>query len=456
MSYHGSTQRGVTIRPPAFPSEAPLTPKPPTALHTRAAQPTTPGPDAGHPEAAEFARTGLGRDRVGLGLLLILALLNAAGPLSVDTYLSAFPRMARDLGTTPTSIQLTLTTFMLGIASGQLVIGALSDRWGRRGPLLVSLAVFAVAGALCALAPSVPVLIALRFVQGFAGSAGMVIGRAVVADSVRGRAAVQAYSLLAMVGSVAPVVAPVLGAALLPVIGWRGLFWSLAGVGVAMVLAVRFGVSETLPPHRRTAGGLAATGRLTREVLSSRPFRAYTGVMVLAFGCLFAYVSASPFVVQRVLGLSPGWYAVDFAVNSTALVIVGGLNARLVLRFAPVRLLATGVLTLLVTAFALLGLALTGLTRPELVLPLLFVVMAATALVFANGVGLAMDSVTTGHGTASAVIGAVQFGVGALVSPLVGLGGEHTAVPMAVVMGACALGGLLCLVAARRHPTQPV
>ena len=402
-------------------------------------------PDVG----GAFTRTGLGRDTVGIGLLLILALLNAAGPLSIDTYLSAFPRMARDLGTGPTSIQLTLTTFMLGIGAGHLVIGALSDRWGRRGPLVLSLVVFTVAGALCAVAPSVTALIALRFVQGFAGSAGMVIGRAVVADSVRGRAAVQAYSLLAMVGALAPVVAPVLGAALLPVLGWRGLFWCLVGVGALMVLAVVLGVQETLPAHRRTQGGLTETGRVAREVLSSRSFRGYTGAVVLAFGVLFAYVSASPFVVQDVLGLTPGQYAADFAVNSTALVIMGGLNARLVLRVRPVRLLAVGLVGLGVAAVALLALAATGATTTWAVLPLLFVVMAATAMVFANGVGLAMDSVTSGLGTASAVIGAAQFGVGALVSPLVGLGGEHTAVPMAVVMSVCAAGALLSLRAAR-------
>ncbi|MEO3937182.1 multidrug effflux MFS transporter [Dermatophilaceae bacterium Soc4.6] len=398
--------------------------------------------------AAPPARTtpdGPSRDRVGLRLLLILALLNAAGPLSIDTYLSAFPRMARDLGTTATSIQLTLTTFMLGIGVGHLVIGALSDRWGRRGPLLASVVVFGVAGALCAVAPSVAVLVALRFLQGFAGSAGMVIGRAVVADSVRGRAAVQAYSLLSMVGALAPVVAPVLGASLLPVLGWRGLFWGLVGVGALMLLAVMLGVRETLSSDRRTTGGLRETGRVAREVLSSRPFRGYTGAVVLSFGALFAYVSASPFVVQGVLGLTPGQYAADFAVNSTALVIVGGLNARLVLHVRATRLLTIGLVTLAAAALALLGLAAAGSTSTGVVLPLLFVVMAATALVFANGVALAMGSVTTGLGTASAVIGSAQFGVGALVSPLVGLGGADTALPMALVMCACAGGALLSL-----------
>jgi MFS transporter, DHA1 family, multidrug resistance protein len=398
-----------------------------------------------------FAATGLGREHVPLLLVVTLAVLNAAAPLSTDMYLSAMPRMSRDLGTDAASVQLTLTTFMLGVASGQLVIGSLSDRWGRRRPLLVNVVIFLVSGVLCALAPSVGVLIALRFIQGFSGSAGMVIGRAIVSDSVRGVAAARTYSLLMVVGAVAPVLAPLSGAAIDALAGWRAIFAVLGVAGLVMLLGVVFVVQETLPWHRRNSGGLIQALKLAQDVLSNRQFLGYLLTLVFAFGGMFAYISASPFVIQDVLGLSSGHYALDFAVNSIGLISMSTLSARLVGRVSPLRLLTLGIGALSLASIGLLVITLGGLVQTWTVLPLLFVVTASMGLVFGNGVGLAMGSITHGSGTASAVLGSLQFGLAALVSPLVGLGGEFTAVPMAIVMTCCVFASAVSLLGAVRH-----
>lgn len=416
-------------------------------------EPPSPAPAQAPPAAPASAS---GRDRVPLTLLLTLAVLNAASPLSTDMYLSSMPQMARDLGTEPATVQLTLTTFMLGIASGQLVIGSLSDRWGRRRPLLIGTVVFLVTGVLCAFAPSVGVLVALRFVQGFSGSAGMVIGRAVISDSVRGPAAARAFSLLMVVGALAPVVAPLTGTAIDAVAGWRAIFATLATAGVVMLLGVLLVVRETLPPHRRVTGGARQVARLARHVVANRAFTGYLLTLVFAFGAMFAYISASPFVVQEVLGLSAGHYALDFAVNSVGLISMSALSARLVGRVAPQLLLSAGVGTLCLAALGLLAVSGAGAVHPWTVLPLLFLVTASMGLVFGNGVGLAMASVTEGAGTASALLGSLQFGLAAVVSPLVALGGTVSAVPMSVVMTVCAAVSAACLVAVSRHaPSRP-
>ena len=389
-------------------------------------------------------------DRVSLTLLFTLAGLNAAAPLSTDMYLSSMPRIAEDLGVRPAQVQLTLMSFMLGLAAGQLVLGTLSDRYGRRRPLLVSTVVFVVSSVLCALAPSLGALMALRFVQGMSGAAGVVIGRAVVADSVRGVAAARAFSLLMVVGAIAPVVAPLAGTGIDVLAGWRAVFVSLAIFGALMLVGLVLVVKETLPPHRRVVGGAAASVRLAAGMVRDAHFVGYLLTLVLAFGALFAYVAASPFVVQEGLGLSAGQYALVFAVNSGGLIGAGAVSARLVGRVSPKRLLTCGVVVLAGCSFGALVVTGTGQVGTWTMLPLLFGVTASMGLIFGNGSSLAMATITTGAGTASAILGALQFGLGALVSPLVGLGGGHTALPMAVAMAVCAGGCVISLVTVGR------
>lgn len=437
--------RSAAPPPSSALEHSPMTATPGTTAPaaTPPAPATAAGPDAtaGPPQRA-----------LPLATTVVLALLTAIAPLATDMYLPAFPQMAVDLGTSATAVQLSLTTFMVGLALGQLVIGPLSDQRGRRGLLVAGSALCAAAGLACALAPSIAFLVGARFVQGFAGAAGVVLSRAVVADRARGTAAAKLFGIMMLIQGVAPVLAPLLGGTLVTAVGWRGVFGILAGVSAAMLVGVLVLVPETRPREARTQGGLTATLRDARAVLGNRRYLGWTGALVLGFATMFAYISASPFVLQNVLGLSVGAYSVAFAANALGLGVVAGLGTRLVDRFPPRRLLAVGVTALAVlTVLLLLDVVLLDLPRwPTLVL--LFLTVSSLGLVFGNATTLATDEVAHAAGTGSAVMGALQFGVGAAVSPLVGLAGERTAVPMAVTMLVLAVGAVL---AARFAATAP-
>ena len=383
------------------------------------------------------------RHALPLATTTVLALLTAIAPLATDMYLPAFPQLAADLGTSASAVQLSLTTFMIGLALGQLVIGPLSDQRGRRGLLVAGTAVCAAAALACALAPSIGFLIAARFVQGFSGAAGMVLSRAVISDRARGTAAAQLFGLMMAIQGVAPVLAPLLGGTLVGAVGWRGVFGILAGMSALMLAGVLALVPETLPREHRTAGGLAATLRDARSVLTNRRYLGWTGALVFAFAAMFAYISASPFVLQNVLGLSVLGYSLAFAANALGLSVVAGLSTKLVGRIAPRRMLVAGVTALTVlSVLLLLDVVLLDLPRwPTLVL--LFLAVSSLGLVLGNATTLATGEVPHAAGTGSAVMGALQFGLGAVVSPLVGLAGEHDALPMAVTMVAVSVVALL-------------
>lgn len=242
-------------------------------------------------------------------MLFGLALLSATAPLATDMYLPGLPVMSESLGTSTVGIQLTLTTFMAGLGVGQLIVGPLSDGWGRRRLLLAGTVVLALSSALCATAPTVEVLIAARLIQGFSGGTGIVLARAVIADRARGNEAARLFSVMMIIGGVAPIVAPLLGGVLLGPIGWRGIFWVLTGLAVLMIVAVLTVVPETLPPERRHSGGLAMLARNFGTVIGNRRFVGYAATFALGFGAMFSYISASPFVVQEVLGMTPGQFS---------------------------------------------------------------------------------------------------------------------------------------------------
>jgi DHA1 family bicyclomycin/chloramphenicol resistance-like MFS transporter len=383
------------------------------------------------------------RRALPLATTTVLALLTAIAPLATDMYLPAFPQLAAELGTSASAVQLSLTTFMVGLALGQLVIGPLSDQRGRRNLLIAGTAVCAAAALACALAPSIGFLIAARFVQGFSGAAGMVLSRAVISDRARGTAAAQLFGLMMAIQGVAPVLAPLLGGTLVGAVGWRGVFGILAGMSALMLAGVLALVPETLPREHRTSGGLAATLRDARSVLSNRRYLGWTGALVLSFAAMFAYISASPFVLQNVLGLSVLGYSLAFAANALGLSVVAGLSARLAGQVAPRRMLVAGVTALAVlSVLLLLDVVLLDLPRWP-TLALLFLAVSSLGLVLGNATTLATGEVPHAAGTGSAVMGALQFGLGAVVSPLVGLAGEHDALPMAIVMVVVSIGALL-------------
>ncbi|MBY6537120.1 multidrug effflux MFS transporter [Rhodococcus sp. BP-349] len=378
---------------------------------------------------------------VASGVIAMLALLAAVAPLSIDMYLPAFPRMAEEFGVSATAIQLTLTTFLVGLAIGNLVIGPLSDRFGRRPLLLVGTFVSIIATILCAWSPTVEWLTVFRFLQGFTGAAGVVLSRAVISDRARGAAAAKLFSLLVLVNGVAPVIAPLLGGAVIGLTGWRGVFWVLAGVSVLMFVGVLALLPESHPAELRSTGGLSAMIADAREVLSNKRFLGYAGAFAFGFGVMFAYISASPFVLQEVHGLSTTWYSIAFTANALGIVVTSGANAKLVDRVRPEALLRIGLVSMV--AFSAL-LVVDAVVGPYLwaTLVLLWFAVASLGLVIANATTLALGEARRAAGTGSAVMGAAQFGLAAVISPLVGLGGEGTAVPMAVTMLVSAIIGL--------------
>jgi len=386
-------------------------------------------------------------------MLPVLALLSAVAPLATDLYLPAFPEMARALGAPASRIQLTLTAFLLGMALGQLLVGPLSDGWGRRRLLLAGTALCFVATVACLLAPSVDALIWARLLQGISGGAGVVLARAIVADTVQGPSMAKMMGVMMMIGGIAPITAPLLGSLLLPLGGWRLTFGVLAALVGLMFLGAWHRVPETLPPEARHGGGLGELLRSSRQVLASRRFVGYLVTGCGGFAALFAYISASPFVVQGVLGLSAQAYGLVFGANALVLVASGALAVKLAGRVSLRRMLAVGLGTLwTASALQIVNLVLLNSTAATLVL--MGLAIGALGLVFGNNLALALDEVPHSRGTASAFMGSLQFGVGAVVSPLVGMAGPLDARPMALLMLGGASVSVWAFVRLTRGPTR--
>jgi DHA1 family bicyclomycin/chloramphenicol resistance-like MFS transporter len=285
----------------------------------------------------------------------------------------------------------------------------------------------------------VGVLVGLRFVQGLAGAVGIVIARAIVRDLYSGIAVARFFSLLMLVNGLAPILAPVIGGQLLQFTSWRGVFVLLAAIGVVL-LGLAALLAETLPPAHRQAGGLPATLATFRRLLADRRFMGYALAAGLAIAAMFSYISGSPFVVQDIYGVSPQGFSIMFGTNALGLVIAGQINGRLVGRVSPRRLLATGLALSACGGVSLLGVILSGIGLVG-VLPALFVVVASLGLVLPNATTLALAGHPRTAGTASALLGVLQYVIGALAAPLVGLAGLN-ALPMAVCIAALGLAAL--------------
>lgn len=388
--------------------------------------------------------------------VVVLALLSAVAPLSTDMYLPGFPRMTADLATGASQIQMTLTGFLIGLAAGQLIIGPLSDRYGRRRPLMIGTLVGVLASLLCALAPNAGTLIVLRVVQGLGGAAGVVLARAVIADSSRDAAhSARLFQIMMMIGGIAPVVAPILGTGIVALAGWRGVFALLAVMALISFFGVLRVIDETLPQARRSAGGLKPLFTAISGLLRNRAYVGYTLTTGFSFMVLFGYISASPFVFQGILGLSPAGYSIAFGVNAIGIVMVGATSAKLVGRISPRRLAAVGIGTILIGALCTLG-AVLAQAGAWAMLPCLFVTVASVGMILGNTSALAISEAPRSAGTASALLGALQFCLGAIASPLVGLAGEDSALPMVLVMVAAGLLALGCFTPlARPGAPQP-
>ena len=375
------------------------------------------------------------------------------GPFATDTYIAALPALQRSLQTTAGTAQLTLTAFLVGLAAGQLAVGPVSDGRGRRGPLLVSTAVFAVTSLLCALAPSGPALVGIRLVQGLAAGGGVAVGRAVVGDRYSGKEAAARFATLAAVFFLGPVVAPAVGAVLLAVGSWRVVFVGLAVLGVAMLAAVALGVPETLPPQRRQGSGFADTAARMADLLGDRVFLRHVLVQCLAAAGFFTYIGGSSFVLQTAYGVSPSRYALVFATNAAAMAAASALARLVVPRTGPAPLRLAGLLLSAAGSAGLLALALADpAARGPLALPwaLLAVAVAGMGLSAPATMALAQEAGRRSGGTASALQGGLTFAAGAAATPLSGLLGADRLLPLAASMAVFYAAALVLLVATRR------
>ncbi len=373
--------------------------------------------------------------------MLALGGLSGVAPLALDLYLPGLPALTSDLGATQAAGQLSLSSCMIGLALGQLLVGPLTDRVGRRIPLLVGVALFALTAGLSALAPSIAALLGLRLVCGLAGGAGIVIARAMVRDQYSGATAARMFSLLAIISNIAPIVAPLLGGLLLRFTTWRGVFAALAVLG-ALLLGAALTQRETLPPARRRPGGLRATGRTLVVVLRDRTFVVPALVLGIGLCGMFVYIAMASFVLQGPYGLDAQQFSLVFGANSVAILVAGQIGLALVGRLGPRRLLTGGVLTAVVAAVAMLAGVLASRSIWALLPPLL-VLVACTGVVLPNATALALDGQGETAGTASAVIGLTQFAFAAVVPPLASLRGVTPAVMAGTILATATVAALL-------------
>jgi DHA1 family bicyclomycin/chloramphenicol resistance-like MFS transporter len=378
-------------------------------------------------------------------LIVILGLITTIGPLSLDMYLPALPDLARDLDVSPSTIQLSLTSCLIGMATGQLVFGPLSDRWGRRRPVIAGLASYALLSFLIALAPTAPVLTGLRFLQGFAGGVGVVVARAVVRDVASGAAAAKLFSSLTLVFGLAPIAAPSLGSLVLRLTSWHGVFVALGIIAVLLTVLVAVGLPETLPPERRTAGGLGTVVRTARSLIRDKTFLGYALAQSFTFAALFAYISGSSFALQDGYGLSPTAYSLLFGANAIGLIIMSQANRRLLDRWSLRQLMFLGLgVQVVAGVLALLG---AGIGDLVVLGAGLFLLVGAIAIIQPNSTALALDRYPENAGSAAALLGGVQSVIASVAAPLAGIGDPGQGVPMSVVILGFAVAALLATAA---------
>lgn len=394
--------------------------------------------------------TGLERVRV----ILVLGVLVALGPLTIDMYLPALPAIGKDLQTSSSAVQLTLTGTLLGLGLGQLVIGPLSDSIGRRIPLITGTGLHVVSSLLCLVAPNIAVLGVLRVLQGVGAAAAMVVALAVVRDLFSGRAAATALSRLMLVMGAAPILAPTLGAGVLLAGSWRAVFGVLAILGAILMVVAFFALKETLPPERRRAGEIMPVLRTYGSMLTDREFLVLALVAALGMSALFSYVSGSSFVLQGQYGLDQQEFGLVFGAGAVAIIGASQLNVVLLGRFTPRQIVLSALAAATVSGLVLIALTSTGTAGLlGFVVPLWFL-LGATGFVLPNAPALALSRHGEAAGTAAALLGAGQFALGALIAPLVGvLGNDGLAMALTMTGGTAVAWLALGLVVRRARRT---
>ena len=366
-----------------------------------------------------------------LWLTVFLGMMTAMAPLSTDMYLPSLPVMQADFGISASLVQLTLTMTMLGMALGQIFAGPVSDYYGRKKPLIIGMTAFTVATIGCVLAENIMAFLCFRFVMGFAGASGIVVAKAIARDVCEGPELTRFFAMLMMVNGLAPIIAPVIGGQILLFTTWRGVFVTLVAIGLLLLLAT-LSYKETLSPEKRLAGIMASFAKFP-QLLKNRYFLGHCLLQCFVFGGFFAYLSGSSFVFQNIFQVSPQVYSLIFGGIGVGLLVAGALPARLAGRVPDEKMLQTAMLisffgsVLLFVGFWFeVGLA--------VILPILFFTITPLSVLGASSFSLALSRQGKNAGTASALLGFSSMILGGCMMPLVGIAGEHTAIPMCVMM----------------------
>lgn len=381
---------------------------------------------------------------VGRPLAIVLGLLTIFGPISMDLYLPVLPALTAELQSTTSVAQLTITACLLGLAVGQLVAGPLSDRLGRRTPLLIGVVAYTLTSALCALSPTIETLIIARFVQGLAGAVGIVIAQAAGRDVYSGGKLIRYYGRLTVLGGLAAIIGPVIGGQLATVTDWRGVFLFLAAVGAAILLAALAVFRETLPKDRRVTGGLSHTLQDFRRLLADRVFVGAVLITGFTYSAIFAYLSGATYILQGMYGLSPQSYSLAFGLNSLGFVVFGFIAGRLSEQWSERGTLTLGLIMASAGAVGLLATALLHLPLVAIIVSL-FTMVSGVAVTSPPATSLALKDYPDIAGTASSLLGLARFAFGGLAAPLVGIGGANDAVPFGIVACVSAAAAALCL-----------
>lgn len=375
-------------------------------------------------------------------LVMILGSLTAFGPLSMDMYLPGLPAVTEDLGVTASLGQLSITTCLLGLAAGQLLFGPLSDLQGRRRPLIITLILYTITSLLCGLSTNIWVFVVLRFLQGFTGAAGIVISRASARDMYSGKDLTQFVALLAIVMGAAPILAPIFGGVILKWMSWQAVFYILSLIGLIMFIIVIFFLPETLSEEKRIKGNMFAVFQSFGTLFKDRVFIGIAFAQALISMSMFAYIAASPFVFQNIYEVTPQQFSFIFAMNGLGIIIAAQIAGRLSKRYQEMTLLYAGILFALTGSILLVFVVFLNMSLWTIMLAL-FMVVSSVGIVNTTSFSLAMNRQGKIAGSASALLGILPFAGGALVSPLVGIAGENSSVPMGIVIFSCCVLSLI-------------
>lgn len=368
-----------------------------------------------------------------LGFALILATFSALGPFTVDMYLASLPQLAVFFGTSATAVQASLTASLLGLGLGQLIMGPLSDIYGRRPPLLLSMILYILSSIGCAMAPNIEWFIALRFIQGVAASAGLVISRAIVRDRFSGVEMTKFISLLTMISNVAPLISPTAGSAVMSHSSWVGVFIFLGGLGTALTVITVWGIRESLPVQQRVPSSPRTLMKNYISLFRKRTFMGYALVNGILFAGVFAYVAGTPFIYQNIYGVSPQLFSILFALNGLAIIIGAQFVKLLAGRVMESRLFLLALFIAFISSAAILSIV---LVHGALLAMFISIFLFASSIGMIGPISFTQAMESQGHiaGSASAVLGTLQFALGAVASPLVGMAGENSALPFGIII----------------------